>query len=151
MHVRTQSCAALHTVCFSAESLAIKRPLIETLLLPCLPFSNIIANSVVEGLNFLVRLKIWYFVSKIVLLLREKEKNPSDWEKYFANLLLNAKILKIFWVYWKNLFKQWKVRRILENRIFFELYFVGYLNRRIVPNKRRGGDFFIFVRWKKKI
>ena len=40
---------------FSAESLAIKRPLIETLLLPCLPFSNIIANSVVEGLNFLVR------------------------------------------------------------------------------------------------
>ena len=45
----------LHTVCFSAESLAMKRPLIETLLLPCLPFSNIIANSVVEGLNFLVR------------------------------------------------------------------------------------------------
>jgi hypothetical protein len=77
MHVRTQSCAALHTVYFSAESLAIKRPLIETLLLPCLPFSNIIANSVVDGLNFLVLSGFEYMVFRFKNcsdVLREKEK-----------------------------------------------------------------------------
>ena len=59
----------------------------------------------------------WYFVTKIVLTYFEK-KCSCEWEKllkFEAKSQEFAKILRSL----NNLFKQWKVRIIFGNRIFF--------------------------------
>ena len=60
------------------------------------------------------KIKQWYFFSKIVLIY---------WEKKIAlftklwNSRLKAKNLQTFWNHWNNLFKQWKVRTVLETEV----------------------------------
>ena len=53
--------------------------------------------------------EIWYFVTKIVLVM----------EKNFWNSRLKAENLQKFWDHSNNLFKQWKVRTIFGNRMLF--------------------------------
>ena len=55
--------------------------------------------------------KDWSFVSKIVLW----EKIVLVIEKNFWNSRLKAENFQNFWDHWNNLFKQWKVRSILND------------------------------------
>ena len=54
------------------------------------------------------------------------EKNVLVIEKKFCNSMLKAKDLQKFWHHWDNLFKQWKIRTIIGNRMLFSLVPGGF-------------------------